>query len=88
MISSTQIPLSGPNAVVGRAFVVHELEDDLGKGMPSWLALLVLHFSPFQFIMFHFFCSFLIGGHELSLSTGNAGGRLACGMLSDTSLIL
>ncbi|KAF9594194.1 hypothetical protein IFM89_028851 [Coptis chinensis] len=51
-IVDTQIPLSGPNAVVGRAFVVHELADDLGKG-----------------------------GHELSLSTGNAGGRLACGML-------
>ncbi|KAJ4825044.1 hypothetical protein Tsubulata_009710 [Turnera subulata] len=49
-IVDNQIPLSGPNAVVGRAFVVHELEDDLGKG-----------------------------GHELSLSTGNAGGRLACG---------
>ncbi|KAM0856233.1 hypothetical protein ACQ4PT_049261 [Festuca glaucescens] len=58
-IVDSQIPLSGPNAVVGRAFVVHELEDDLGKG-----------------------------GHELSLSTGNAGGRLACGMLSDTFLIL
>eukprot|EP01018_Ginkgo_biloba_P025276 Gb_38962 [translate_table: standard] len=43
------IPLTGPNSVVGRAFVVHELEDDLGKG-----------------------------GHELSLTTGNAGGRLAC----------
>ncbi|CAL5352720.1 unnamed protein product [Camellia sinensis] len=48
-IVDNQIPLTGPNAVIGRALVVHELEDDLGKG-----------------------------GHELSLSTGNAGGRLAC----------
>ncbi|XAR59695.1 Superoxide dismutase [Bertholletia excelsa] len=50
-IQDKQIPLSGPNAVIGRSFVVHELEDDLGKG-----------------------------GQELSLTTGNAGGRLACGM--------
>ncbi|KAF8654017.1 hypothetical protein HU200_062159 [Digitaria exilis] len=34
-IVDSQIPLSGPNSVVGRAFVVHELEDDLGKGVPS-----------------------------------------------------
>ncbi|QHN97195.1 Superoxide dismutase [Cu-Zn] [Arachis hypogaea] len=51
-IVDNQIPLIGPNPVVGRALVVHELEDDLGKG-----------------------------GKELSLSTGNAGGRLACALL-------
>ncbi|ONK70963.1 uncharacterized protein A4U43_C04F3310 [Asparagus officinalis] len=54
-IVDKQVPLAGPNAVIGRAFVVHELEDDLGKG-----------------------------GHELSLSTGNAGGRLACGVVGLT----
>jgi Cu-Zn family superoxide dismutase len=56
-IVDTQIPLTGPNAVIGRALVVHELEDDLGKG-----------------------------GHELSLSTGNAGGRLACGVVGLTPI--
>jgi Cu/Zn superoxide dismutase len=56
-IVDNQIPLTGPNSVVGRAFVVHELKDDLGKG-----------------------------GHELSLTTGNAGGRLACGVIGLTPL--
>ncbi|XP_007016064.2 PREDICTED: superoxide dismutase [Cu-Zn], chloroplastic [Theobroma cacao] len=56
-IVDKQIPLSGPNAIIGRALVVHELEDDLGKG-----------------------------GHELSLTTGNAGGRLACGVVGLTPI--
>ncbi|XP_039123379.1 superoxide dismutase [Cu-Zn], chloroplastic-like [Dioscorea cayenensis subsp. rotundata] len=54
-IVDSQIPLGGLNSVIGRAFVVHELEDDLGKG-----------------------------GQELSLTTGNAGGRLACGIVGLT----
>ncbi|XP_027353026.1 superoxide dismutase [Cu-Zn] [Abrus precatorius] len=47
-----QIPLTGPNSIVGRAIVVHADPDDLGKG-----------------------------GHELSKTTGNAGGRVACGVI-------
>ncbi|KAJ8551928.1 hypothetical protein K7X08_028371 [Anisodus acutangulus] len=56
-VVDSQIPLTGPNSVVGRALVVHELGDDLGKG-----------------------------GHELSLTTGNAGGRLACGVVGLTPI--
>uniref|UniRef100_A0A8R7V8T1 Superoxide dismutase copper/zinc binding domain-containing protein n=2 Tax=Triticum urartu TaxID=4572 RepID=A0A8R7V8T1_TRIUA len=81
-IVDSQIPLTGPNAVVGRAFVVHELEDDLGKGMRSSTCFKSLSPSVSDASFF----SFIIGGHELSLSTGNAGGRLACGMFSDTFL--
>ena len=46
------IHLSGEFSVIGRSFVVHADEDDLG-----------------------------LGGHELSKTTGNAGARLACGVI-------
>jgi Cu-Zn family superoxide dismutase len=51
-ITDSQIPLTGPHSIIGRAVVVHADPDDLGKG-----------------------------GHELSKSTGNAGGRVACGII-------
>ncbi|KAL5712825.1 superoxide dismutase [Ranunculus cassubicifolius] len=51
-ITDSQIPLTGPNSIIGRAVVVHGDPDDLGQG-----------------------------GHELSKTTGNAGGRIACGII-------
>ncbi|ORZ00622.1 superoxide dismutase [Syncephalastrum racemosum] len=49
--------LFGPESILGRAIVIHALEDDLGRG-----------------------------GNAESKSTGNAGGRLACGIIGISSL--
>ncbi|KAJ1362373.1 Extracellular superoxide dismutase [Cu-Zn] [Parelaphostrongylus tenuis] len=51
-LTDRMIKLSGQYSVVGRAIVIHEKADDLGRGNSS-----------------------------LSKTTGNAGGRVACGVI-------
>lgn len=54
-IEDSRLKLEGPHSIIGRAVVVHEKQDDLGRGQGD--------------------------KQEESKKTGNAGGRLKCGVI-------
>ena len=56
--------LSGPMSIVGRAIVIHEGKDDLGRGGLGPNGRVINKKV-----------------HKESLKTGNAGGRMACGII-------
>ena len=58
------VKLSGPFTVIGRSFVIHESEDDLGKGGLSEQGNVVDEKI-----------------RQESLTTGNAGKRIGCGVI-------
>lgn len=51
-LSHPYLPLHGKHSIIGRSVIIHDQEDDLGRG-----------------------------GDDESLSTGNAGKRLLCGVI-------
>ena len=58
------IKLRGKHSIIGRAVVIHEDEDDLGKGGIDNNDIII---DPKVY--------------EESLKTGNAGKRIACGVI-------
>ena len=95
-IEDMQIPLSGANSIIGRAFVIHELEDDLGRGDSSEIgtqgesrrdvgafrrerARAREKSERLTERRFPTFSSPSKG--KTSKTTGNAGARLACGIV-------
>ena len=58
------IKLKGKNNIIGRSVVIHEREDDLGRGGLDYYGNIID-----------------LKKHEESVKTGNAGARIACGVI-------
>ena len=63
------IKLKGKNSIIGRSVVIHEFEDDLGKGGVDEKTNKIVNKKI----------------HTESLKTGNAGKRIACGVIGYSS---
>lgn len=80
-ISDKQIQLSGANNIIGRTLVVRihiEIMNNITNILRQFFNLLLflqVHADPDDLGT---------GGHELSKTTGNAGARLACGVIGIT----
>jgi Cu-Zn family superoxide dismutase len=61
------VQLSGPHSVIGRGIILHQKQDDLG--LPGRKALNEEHDDLSKY-------------ERESLMTGNAGGRIACGIIA------
>lgn len=64
-----KIKLKGINSIIGRCVVIHELEDDLGEGGIDKKTGNIINKKIY----------------EESIKTGNAGSRIACGVIGYSS---
>ena len=64
VIKDHLVKLTGKNSVIGRAFVIHERRDDLGRGGLDPNGNIIDHYEYLE-----------------SMKTGNAGKRIACGVI-------
>lgn len=66
--TDSKIKLKGKNSIIGRCVVIHESEDDLGRGGLDDKGNVIDKKT-----------------HQESLKTGNAGKRIACGVIGYSS---
>ncbi len=77
--TDSKIKLKGKNSIIGRSVVIHEFEDDLGQG-----GLVEYNYTKNN-KTYNIIEIVDIKKREESLKTGNAGNRIACGVIGYSS---